>query len=184
MTTDVVDLILQDHRELERLFDELRQSPEKRRALVPMMTMLLNAHSRAEEAEVYPAARKAGAREDVEHSQQEHLAADRLAERLAGADPDTSTFEDVLAQLVEAVQHHLEEEEQTVLADMREMMSVDQLSELGEAFLTARKEHLDPDGPDLTRQELQQQADNIGLDHTSRLSKSELAHQLSKEAEL
>lgn len=184
MTTDVVDLILQDHRELERMFDELRQSPEKRRALAPMMTVLLTAHSRAEEAEVYPAARTAGAREDVEHSQQEHLAADRLAEQLAATDPGSSKFEEVLAELVHAVKHHLEEEEQTVLADMRQMMGADQLAELGEAFLAARKEHLGPDQPDLTRQQLQQQADNVGLEHTSRLTKSELAHELSKEAEL
>lgn len=184
MSTDVVDLILQDHRELERMFDELKQSPEKRRALAPVVTTLLFAHSRAEESQVYPAAREAGAREDVEHSQQEHLAADQLAAQLAEADPATPEFEELLTKLVDAVQHHLHEEEETVLPDMRELMSAKQLSELGDAFLAARKEHLGGQQPDITRQALQQQATNVGLDNTSRMSKGELAQELSKEAEL
>jgi hypothetical protein len=49
---DVVEMIMQDHREVERMFAELKSSPEKRAALVPVLITLLTAHSRAEEAEV------------------------------------------------------------------------------------------------------------------------------------
>jgi len=66
MAADVVDLIMQDHREVERLFDELKDSPEKRPNLLPVLTTLLTAHSRAEEAEVYPvAAAEAGEKEEA-----------------------------------------------------------------------------------------------------------------------
>jgi hypothetical protein len=34
MAADVVDMIMQDYREVERLFDELRDSPERRPNLV------------------------------------------------------------------------------------------------------------------------------------------------------
>ena len=79
MTEDVVDLILRDHRELERMFAQLKSDPDSRPSVVPLLTTLLTAHSRAEEAEVYPAVRKeAGHPDDVEHSQEEHLLADRL----------------------------------------------------------------------------------------------------------
>ena len=54
MAGEVVDLIMQDHREVERLFDELKDNPDKRPNLLPVLTTLLTAHSRAEEAEVYP----------------------------------------------------------------------------------------------------------------------------------
>lgn len=184
MAIDVVDVILQDHRELERMFDALSQSPEKRDALVPVMTTLLFAHSRAEESEVYPAAREAGAREDVEHSQQEHLAADQLAEQLGKADAASPEFDEVLGKLVHAVKHHLEEEEETVLPDMRRMMEPEQLSELADAFLAARKKHLGEQQEDITRAELQQQAVNVGLSGASEMSKAELGKKLSKEAEL
>ncbi|MGW4110824.1 hemerythrin domain-containing protein [Actinosynnema sp. NPDC004786] len=59
---DVVDLIMQDHREVERLFAELKDHPEKRPLLVPVLTAVLTAHSRAEEAEVYPVAKTRRAR--------------------------------------------------------------------------------------------------------------------------
>jgi hemerythrin superfamily protein len=182
--TDVVDLIIQDHHELQRMFEELRTDPSKRKALAPVMSTLLFAHSRAEESEVYPQARAAGGTEDVEHSQEEHLAADQLAERLAGMEPDDDAFGEVLEKLIEAVNHHLEEEEKTVLPHMRERMSTSELTELGEKFLAARSEHLGDQPDDLTKQELQQQARNIDLDGASGMSKEELKSELEDHAEL
>src|SRR3546814_7623463 len=77
---DGIDLIMRDHREMERMFEQLKSDPDSRPALGPVLTTLLPAHSRAEESEVYPAAREeAGGAEDVEHSQEEHLLADKLA---------------------------------------------------------------------------------------------------------
>jgi hemerythrin superfamily protein len=182
--TDVVDLIMQDHRELERYFEELRTQPDKRATLAPVMSTLLYAHSRAEESEVYPAARAAGGEEDVEHSQQEHLAADQLAERLTKVDPSDSRFESVLDELVEAVTHHLEEEEETVLPHMREHMEPSQLESLGERFLAARSRHLGEQPGDQTKSDLQQQARNVGLEGASGLSKDQLERKLEDEAEL
>jgi hemerythrin superfamily protein len=92
MAGDVVDLIMQDHREVERLFDELKDNPEKRPNLVPVLTTLLSAHSRAEESAVYPAAAKeADEADDVAHSQQEHVEADQLLEKLGKTDPTSPT---------------------------------------------------------------------------------------------
>lgn len=182
--TDVVDLIVQDHRELQRMFEELRTDPSKRKALAPVMSTLLFAHSRAEESEVYPQVREAGGKDDVEHSQEEHLVADQLAERLTGLDPDDAEFGTVLEKLIEAVTHHLEEEEETVLPHMRERMSSEELSDLGEKFLAARAEHLGDQPDDMTKQELQQQARNIDLDGAAKMSKDELESELEDHAEL
>src|SRR5262245_43485745 len=100
---DVVDLIINDHRELQRMFEVLRNEPDKRAARAPVMSTVLFAHSRAEECEVYPKAKDAGGEEDVEHSQKEHLVADQLAERLTGLDPDSPEFSEVLDELIEGV---------------------------------------------------------------------------------
>jgi hemerythrin superfamily protein len=181
--SDVVDLILQDHRELERLFDVLQNEPDKRPAMAPVMSTLLFAHSRAEESEVYPAAGSAGASDDVEHSQKEHLEADQLAEKLASTDPASPEFETALADLIKAVKHHMEEEEEKVLPAMREKMSGDQLQTLGEKFLSAREEQLGAQPDDLTREQMVQQADNADISGTSGLSKEELKSKLAEEAE-
>jgi len=183
MDSNVVDLIMKDHRELERIFDQLMNQPDKRANLVPVMITLLTAHSRAEESEVYPAARDSGGSEDVEHSQKEHLEADQLAAAVAEADYDSPDFGEKLQKLIDAVKHHVEEEESTVLPGMRERMDAGRLDELGQAFLASRKQHLGDMPEDITKQELQTQAANAGVSGTSGMSKESLKSKLEQEAE-
>ncbi|GAA1599814.1 MULTISPECIES: hemerythrin domain-containing protein [Kribbella] len=185
MSADVIDLIMQDHREVERLFDELKDNPEKRPNLLPVLTTLLTAHSRAEEAEVYPvAAAEAGEKEDVSHSQQEHIEADQLLAKLAGTDPTSPDFDGVLQNLIDAVSHHVEEEETKVLPGMRSNLSDERRTELGEAFAASRKQHLGEQPGDMTRDELAKQASNADIPGTSGLSKDELKKTVEKHADL
>ena len=180
MPADVVELIMADHREVERLFTELKEKPDQRVNLVPVLTALLSAHSRAEEAEVYPVARaEAGETDEVAHSQEEHLQADELLKQLAGTDPATPSFEDVLGELVKAVTHHVEEEESNVLPGLRERLDADRLAELTEAFAASRAQHLGDPPPDLTRDERATQARNIGVSGASSMTKDELADELT-----
>jgi len=180
---NVVDLIMNDHRELERLFDVLKNQPDKRANTLPVMISLLTAHSRAEEAEVYPAATAAGIDKDVEHSQKEHLEADQLAADLAATPVDAPDFEEKLTKLVDAVKHHLEEEEETVLPGMQDSMPTERLDELGAAFLASRQEHLGEMPNDITKDELEQQAENANIRGASGKSKDELAEDLKAAAE-
>jgi hemerythrin superfamily protein len=184
MDSNVVDLIMNDHRELERIFDELMTKPETRPTLVPVMITLLTAHSRAEESEVYPAAADAGGSHDVEHSQKEHLEADQLAAKVADTDFDSPDFPEVLQKLIDGVKHHVEEEESTVLPGMRERLDDSRLEELGQAFLRSRAEHLGDMPDDITRSELLQQAQNAEVEGASGMSKQELKSTLENEAEM
>ena len=183
MDSNVVDLIMNDHRELERIFDQLMNQPDKRPGLVPVMITLLTAHSRAEESEVYPAAAEAGGSEDVEHSQKEHLEADQLAATVSETDFDSPDFPKALQELIDAVKHHVEEEESTVLPGMREHLDAARLDELGQAFLACRAEHLGDMPEDITKAQLEQQAANIDLAGASGMSKDELRATLEGEAE-
>jgi hemerythrin-like domain-containing protein len=183
MSGNVVDLIKQDHREFKRMFSELSSSRDTRAAVLPVFTTLLMAHSRAEEAEVYPAARdEAGATHDVEHSQEEHIEADQLLEVLAATDPFSDEFEPALAAVVESVTHHLEEEETSVLVDLAKNLTEDRLQELGERFLAVRAEHLGQQPGELTKGELEQQASNVDLAGASSMSKDELETALEEKA--
>lgn len=165
------------------MFDELKEYPEKRKGLVPVLTTLLSAHSRAEESAVYPAAAaEADEAEDVAHSQEEHVEADQLLAKLAATDPDSAAFETVLQNLVDAVTHHVEEEETKVLPGLRANLSEKRRKELGEAFAASRKEHLGDQPDDITRDELLQQARNADVSGVSSLSKEELQKKLQEEA--
>jgi hemerythrin-like domain-containing protein len=185
MTADVVDLIMQDHREVERLFDELKENPEKRPTLLPVLTTLLTAHSRAEEAEVYPvAASEAGEKEEVSHSQQEHIEADKLLAKLADTDPTSPDFDKVLQNLVDAISHHVEEEETKVLPGMRSNLSAERRTELAEAFAASRAKHLGEQPGDMTRDQLLTQAANADISGTSGLPKDQLKKKVESEGEL
>lgn len=179
---DVVDVIMQDHREVERLFEELRSQPEKRPGTVPVLVTLLTAHSRAEEAEVYPAAREeAQAADTVAHSQQEHAQADALLRELGQTDPESADFEAVLERLVEAVTHHVEEEESSVLPALRDGVDEGRRAELAEAFLASREEHLGDRPEDITKEERVVQARNVGLSGASGMSKDQIEKALAEE---
>jgi len=182
--SDVVDMIMDDHREVERMFDQLLREPEKRALELPVVTALLIAHSRAEESEVYPAARdEAGEAEDVEHSQAEHVEAEQMLVELAGMEPGDPGFETKLQELIDAVLHHVEEEESSVLPGLRTQLSAPRLAELGDAFSQARAEHLGEMPGEATREELLTQAGNAGIEGTSSMSKAELKRALAAKAE-
>ncbi|MGW5240728.1 hemerythrin domain-containing protein [Monashia sp. NPDC004114] len=179
---DVVDLIKNDHREVERLFDLLRD-PASRAQNVPVLVTLLTAHSRAEEAAVYPVARdEAGAADTVAHSQTEHAEADELLKRLESADPESDDFDSVLDELVHAVSHHVEEEESTVLPAMSQGLDDTRRDELAEAFLASRAEHIGDTPEDITLAERRTQAANADIDGRGSKSKDEIAEELAAKA--
>jgi hemerythrin superfamily protein len=176
---DVVDLIMADHREVERLFEVLRKQPDQRPIAAPTVTALLIAHSRAEEAEVYPVARdEAGETDEVAHSQEEHAEAEKLLERLQKTDPSSQAYEKVLNDLIESVTHHVQDEEKTVLPGMRERLSDQRRAELGDAFARARAEHLGEMPGEATREELVLQAKNAGIEGATNMTKDELKKRL------
>lgn len=178
---DVVDLIMADHREVERLFEVLKNEPDQRPLALPTVTALLIAHSRAEEAEVYPVARtEAGETDEVAHSQEEHAEAERLLAALNETDPRGSRFDSLLSELVHAVHHHVEEEESNVLPGMREQLDESRLGQLAEAFSTSRAEHLGDRPGAATREELIDQARNAGVAGASAMSKDELNRALEQ----
>lgn len=181
---DVVELIKSDHREVERLFDLLQKDPATRGLNFPVVCALLIAHSRAEEAEVYPVAKdEAGETEEVSHSQGEHAEAEHMLEEMIAMDFESAEFDKALDKLIKAVNHHVEEEESRVLPGMQQRLSAERRAELAEAFISARTEHLGDRPGQASRDELLQAAANAGLSGTSNSSKEELKQELLEHAE-
>ncbi|CAL9337610.1 hemerythrin domain-containing protein [Streptomyces griseomycini] len=145
-STDVVELILKDHRRMEDLFRTMRNAEADRAAALEEFADLLIAHASAEEDEVYPALRryKNVDGEDVDHSVHEHHEANEaLLSLLEVEDTSSEQWEEKLEELVTAVNHHADEEERTLLNDARENVSDDRRAELGQAFHKARAQYLE-----------------------------------------
>jgi hemerythrin superfamily protein len=143
---DVVELILADHREFERLLRALRNREEDRALRLRELADLLVAHAEAEEQEVYPVLKREAPEEaeEIEHGSEEHSEGHEalLALQQVG-DVDDEEFEEKLEELSEALTHHLDEEERDVLNAARENVETDVREQLGEAFLRVRKQLLD-----------------------------------------
>ena len=178
--TDVVDLIMEDHREVERLFELLKTQPDQRPNTLPVLSALLIAHSRAEEAEVYPVAQQELGNDEVTHSQEEHIVVEQLLERLETTNVESNQFDTLLEQLEDAVNEHVEEEESSVLPAMREQLDQRRRDELGAAFAESRAEHLGEMPGQATKEELIQQAKNLGLGGAQTMEKDELRAELQK----
>ncbi|MGW0875396.1 hemerythrin domain-containing protein [Streptomyces sp. NPDC002740] len=144
-TRDVVALILQDHRTMEDLFRLMRSVEADRAAALQEFADLLIAHALAEEAKVYPALKRFKKIEDeeVEHGEEEHEEGNKaLLELLEVDEVGSEEWDEKLEALVEAVAHHTDEEERTILNGARENVAMERREELGEAFLEERERQL------------------------------------------
>jgi hemerythrin superfamily protein len=151
MADDVVHLITRDHRALEALFEQLRTDKGSREDVLEEVAAMLTAHSRAEEDEVYPvlARREPSMKGEVHHGTEEHHQAAELLHQLEASDPKSAEFDALLEEFVQAVMHHVEEEENELLPTLEESVSPEELEELGRRFAERRRQELADAGMDV-----------------------------------
>jgi hemerythrin superfamily protein len=145
---DVVDLILDDHRRFEALLRDLRDSSADRDAVRHAFAALHVAHAEAEERHVYPTLRKkdAVAAHEADHGVEEHAEGNEaLLAVLELRGTDTDAFDDAVEELARLVNHHITEEELTILNPAREEVGDRARADLGVAFVEERNRQLDED---------------------------------------
>jgi hemerythrin superfamily protein len=145
---DVIDLILDDHRRFEALLRDLRDATSDRDAVRRAFSALHVAHALAEERHVYPQLRRKGAvgEHEAEHGEEEHAEGNEaLLAVLELKGTDTQAFDDAVEELARLVNHHLTEEELTILNPAREEVGEQVRADLGERFATERNTLLDDD---------------------------------------
>ena len=151
---DVVDLILDDHRRFEELLRQLRDSSSDRDAVRRAFSALHVAHALAEEEVVYPKLRRKAAitEHQSEHGEEEHAEGhEALLAVLELKGTDTDAFDDAVEELATAVNHHLTEEELTILNPAREEVGERVRADLGEAFAKRRNQLIDDGCGSLTQ---------------------------------
>jgi hemerythrin superfamily protein len=172
MATDVITLITNDHRTVESIFERLKKGKGDQSATVAELHALLTAHARAEEDRVYPGI-------DAHHGVEEHKQAEVLLDGLRRARPGTKDFEQTLDKLIQAVGHHVQEEESTILPALARTASAAQLRELGKAFKERRAEELRAlSAP--SKAELYEQAQRADIPGRSQMGKEELQEALKR----
>jgi hemerythrin superfamily protein len=145
---DVVDLILDDHRRFEALLRDLRDSSTDRDAVRRAFASLHVAHAEAEEKYVYPKLRRRHAvgEHEADHGVEEHAEGNQaLLAVLELKGTDTQAFDDAVEELARLVNHHVTEEELTILNPAREDVGPQVRADLGEQFATERNRQIDQD---------------------------------------
>ncbi|MEZ0076170.1 hemerythrin domain-containing protein [Planotetraspora sp. GP83] len=178
MATDVISLITADHRDVESLFERLQKMPENRPALLAELAAKFIAHARAEEDKVYSALAKARPedRQEVHHGEEEHHEAEEILSALLQADPDGPEFDTLLQEMVEAVSHHVREEETEILPDLAKALPPEKLAELGRAFSRRKAEELQTPPKPLvrTKEQLLEKAEELDIPGRTQMTKEEL----------
>ena len=141
---DVVTVLTDDHRAVERVFGELESrqgDPQHRRDLADHVIAELVRHSVAEEQYLYPAARKALPDGDqlADHEVTEHAEAERTMKDLDGLDPADPRFDELLGKLMHEIRHHVQDEENDLFPRLRQACSEEELADLGEKIVRAKE---------------------------------------------
>lgn len=128
---NITTLLKEDHREVESLITELEGSPSKETFL--KLKQSLDLHAQIEETIFYPALEENDNTEDlVDEAYQEHDEVKDLLAEMASTDVDGEDFQDLLAQLKDSINHHVEEEENELFPKAQKILGEETLESMGE----------------------------------------------------
>ena len=114
---DVIDLLMQQHREVEALFDACRAAKDdaSKKELCVQLAEALTLHSTIEERWVYPAARRVVGNELIQDSIEEHGEMTQLIAQMIRARNDVKKLMSLVGELEKVVKDHVTMEERDVL---------------------------------------------------------------------
>jgi len=144
---NAIDLLIDDHEKvkdiLTRLTDTTERAVKTRTELLQKLEMEVSIHTQLEEQILYPAFKEAGGKEEktmYHEAKEEHRAVDSLVlPDLKATDPSTLEFSGRVKVCKELLEHHIEEEETEMFKDAAELLSKEQLNDLGERMAVKQK---------------------------------------------
>ncbi len=146
---NAIDLLEQQHREVEELFEELEGAGENakktRERLCRELADALAVHAEIEEKLFYPESKQENTEEILRESLEEHLSMKRLLADILEGEPDDEQFDARIEVLKEQVEHHVEEEEKELFPKVRKALSREELEDLG-TRMQSMAEELEAEG--------------------------------------
>jgi hemerythrin-like domain-containing protein len=142
---DAIALLKGDHREVEQLFKRFeRAASGAHRAkgqLVASMIEALSRHAEIEELVFYPAVREQMPKSepDVLEALEEHHVVKVVLRELESLDPAAERFDAKVTVMMEAVRHHVKEEENDLFPKVRSRIDRRDLVEMGDALRRAKR---------------------------------------------
>ncbi len=142
-STDVVDILTTDHREMVALIGQIESTadPGRRRDLADTVIAEVMRHAVAEEMFVYPAVEEhvPNGTKEVEHDKKEHDEIVRLMKQVEDVDAADPEFMELIRELEAKLRHHAKDEESEQFPQLRAHIPPEKLVDLGEKVQNAKK---------------------------------------------
>jgi hemerythrin superfamily protein len=139
---DALELLKEDHQKVKELFEEAERTEDQKEKenIFDDIKTELETHARIEETVFYPAMQKhEELKELVLESIEEHKQIKTLLREIDNLKSDSEKFEPKLSVLMENVEHHAEEEEEgKMFPKIREIVSQQDLEQLGSELEAAK----------------------------------------------
>jgi hemerythrin-like domain-containing protein len=140
---NAITMLTEDHREVERMLDELEPTTERaiktRGELFAKLKAALTVHEAIEEEIFYPALRAhPKAKDIVLEAYEEHDVVDSIMGELETTPVDDETWGAKAKVMTENLRHHIEEEEGEMFKTARQVFDRAELEELGERMAARR----------------------------------------------
>ena len=187
MPQDIVQVLKQEHREVEQLLERLQSGAGDTQQIFQTVSTMLKAHSHSEEDIVYPAIRQVApdCGDMIQHGKEEHHEVEELLQRMAACSPADSRFSEFVTELASNVRDHVQEEENIVLPAFEQATSESTRKQVAEDFLTRKALEM-PSGQDgvypeeLTKDELYERAKELNIEGRSKMTKDQLARAINQ----
>lgn len=132
---NAIELLMQDHKEASGMMDQLEMADKGDRAAKDTFLQLkeaLTLHTQMEEQIFYPALKNfEETRDMIPESFEEHQEVKDMLEEMSGINPGNDEFMDKLTELRDAIEHHVEEEENEMFPNAEKLLGQTRLQEMG-----------------------------------------------------
>lgn len=142
-TIDALELLTQQHDEVEGLIEQIEGSDdgEEKLDLFQQLADKIAAHSTIEEKLFYPSLMTDDTEEQLLEATEEHLAVKRVLADMLAMEPSDDRFDAKLSVLKEEIRHHArDEEEGKLFPKVRRMFDQDERAALGNELLAMFEE--------------------------------------------
>jgi hemerythrin superfamily protein len=137
---DAVELLVRQHREMERAMKRVLDDNEKdAKARFAEVADHLTTHIASEEEVFYPAVREKRTEDILLESLEEHLSLKRLLADLLELEPADTTFEPKFKVLKEQAEHHHKEEEEHLFPKVQRILDARERERLGVEMLAVQQ---------------------------------------------
>jgi hemerythrin superfamily protein len=138
---NALEVLKQDHQKVKGLFQEISRGsdPNKRKELFDKIDTELEIHAHIEETVFYPALETHEELKNmVAEALEEHQEVKIMLEELEELGSESHDFGSKLQELIESVEHHVEEEQGEMFPKVRQVFDEGELEQLGQELESAK----------------------------------------------